>query len=75
MFAKANMIAGNEFRESIFDASRLPDGGIVTDNRFISSTGIYRIGPQPQISFVVKIVRTAKNETVLLFGAKPYVDE
>jgi hypothetical protein len=72
---KAGTIVGNIFSESLFDASRLPDGAIVAYNRFISSSGVYRIGPQPDISFVVKIVQTEKDGAVLLFGAKPYKDD
>lgn len=74
-FPKAGTVLGNEFLESIFDGSRLPDGAIVAYNRFISARGVYRIGPQPEISFVVKIVKTEKNGVVLLFGAQPYVDD
>jgi hypothetical protein len=74
-FPKAATVLGNVFLNSMFDASRMPDGAIVASNRFVSPTGVYRIGPQPEISFVVKIVQTEKNGAVLLFGAKPYQDD
>jgi hypothetical protein len=74
-FPKAGTVVGNKFLESVFDASRLPDGAIVANNRFVSEKGVYTVGPQPEISFVVKIVQTEKDGAVLLFGAKPYTDD
>ena len=74
-FPKAGKIINNVFSECIFDASRLPDNAIVANNRFSSSSGIYRIGPQPEVSFVVRIVKTEEYGTVLIFGAKPYTEQ
>lgn len=74
-FPKAETVIGNDFSESIFDASRLPDNAVIANNRFASANGTYQIGPQPEVCFVVKIVKTKEYSTVLLFGAKPDVGD
>jgi hypothetical protein len=73
-FPKAGTVIGNSFSNSIFDASRIPNRALVAFNRFSSDKGIYRFGPDPEVSFVVKIVQTDEGGAVLLFGAKPYRD-
>lgn len=74
-FPKAATLIGNYFQDTIFDASSIPDNAIIANNHFVSPRGVFRIGPEPELSFVVKIVKTATNGAVLLFGAKPYKDE
>jgi len=73
-FPKASAIVGNIFHDVIFDARIVPDGAIISNNTFTSRSGIYVIGAEPTISFVVKIISTPTEGACLLFGARPYVD-
>jgi hypothetical protein len=55
-----------------FDASFVQDGAVIAYNRFSSRSGIFNIGPHPELSFVVEIIQIGTNGAVMLFGAKPY---
>jgi hypothetical protein len=70
MFPHAATVVGNEFVESVFDASRLPDGVLVYSNRFISTTGVYTFGPQPEVDIVIRLLHTLRDGDVIVFGAK-----
>jgi len=58
---KAGLIIGNEFPDVILDARVFGTVPIVAYNRFVSSSGAFTIGPQPEFSFVVEIVQTRTN--------------